>query len=396
MLREAQTISEPVLEKAAALAKFRGQPCLVLASSSLGTGTLKAVRDALPDTAGGIDVGGGDVAVAGYVSLKAFKVKRFYVEATVDNVTTTPSSNFSVNFGGNILLKGTAEQQNIVGDIRINRAQYKENIEWKSWILKAKTKEVPRAEATTFEHTELNIRITGSEKISVDNNIARAPVRIRGDMILKGTVMHPVLLGRLESNEGYVYFRNNEFKIIHASADFADPNRVKPVFNFTAETAVSGYNIRLTLEGQIDQFTLALTSDPHLDEVDILALLTVGRVGSQMKGIEGGVGAGEATSFVAGPVEDVIEERMRSITGIDRFQVEPTISQTTGTVSPKVTVSKRLVADKVYVTYSNVFGATEEQIIKIEYLLSRKVSLIGIYDDTRGVGGDIKFRFEFR
>jgi hypothetical protein len=341
-------------------------------------------------------VGGGDITVSGYVSLKAFKAQRFYVEAAVDNVTTTPSPNFSVNFGGNILLKGTPEQQNIVGDIRINRAQYKENIEWKSWIFKAKTKEVPRAETAMFEHTELNIRVTGSEKISVDNNVARAPVRIRGDMILKGTLLHPVLFGRLESNEGYVFFRNNEFRIIHASADFADPNRIKPVFNFTAETSVSGYNIRLTLEGQIDQFTLALTSDPHLEEVDILALLTVGRVGSQMKGIEGGVGAGEATSFVAGPVEDVIEERMRTITGIDRFQVEPTVSQTTGTVSPKVTVSKRLIADKVYLTYSNIFGTTEEQIIKIEYLLSRKVSLVGIYDDTRGVGGDIKFRFEFR
>lgn len=341
-------------------------------------------------------IGGGNVTASGYVTLKAFKAKRFYVEAAVENVTTSPSGNFSINFGGNLLLKGTPEQQNIIGDIRINRAYYKENIEWRSWIFQAKTKEVPRAETTLFEHTELNIRITGSDKISVDNNIARAPVRIRGDMILKGTLLHPVLFGRVEANEGYVYFRNNEFKIIHASADFADPNRIKPVFNFTAETSVSGYNIRLTLEGQPDHFTLALTSDPHLDEVDILALLTVGRVGSQMKGIEGGVGAGEATSFVTGPVGDVIEERMRSITGIDRFQIEPTVSETSGTVSPRVIVSKRLIADKLYVTYSNLVGSTEEQIIKIEYLVSRNVSLIGVHDERRGVGGDIKFRFEFK
>lgn len=341
-------------------------------------------------------VGGGNIAASGYVSLKAFKVKRFYVEAAVENVTTAPSGNFSINFGGNLLLKGTPEQQNIVGDIRINRAYYKENIEWRSWIFQAKAKDIPRPETSLFEHTELNIRISGSDKISVDNNIARAPVNIRGDMILKGTLLHPVLFGRVESNEGYVYFRNNEFKIIHASADFADPNRIRPVFNFTAETSVSSYNIRLTLEGQIDHFTLALTSDPHLDEVDILALLTVGRVGSQMKGIEGGVGAGEATSFVAGPVEDVIEERMRTITGIDRFQVEPTISESTGTVSPRVIVSKRLIADKLYVTYSNLFGSTEEQIVKIEYLLSKSVSLIGIHDERTGVGGDIKFRFEFK
>ncbi|MDQ7787252.1 MAG: translocation/assembly module TamB domain-containing protein [Thermodesulfovibrionales bacterium] len=341
-------------------------------------------------------IGGGNITASGYVSLKAFKVKRFYVEAAVENVSTSPSGNFSLNFGGNLLLKGTPEQQNIVGDIRINRAYYKENIEWRSWIFQSKSKDIPRAETTLFEHTELNIRITGSDKISVDNNIARAPVNIRGDMILKGTLLHPVLFGRVESNEGYVYFRNNEFRIIHASADFADPNRIMPVFNFTAETTVSSYNIRLTLEGQIDHFTLALTSTPHLDEVDILALLTVGRIGSQMKGIEGGIGAGEATSFVAGPVADVIEERMKMITGIDRFQVEPAVSETTGTVSPRVIVSKRLIADKLYVTYSNLLGSTEEQIIKVEYLISRNISLVGIHDERRGVGGDIKFRFEFR
>ena len=55
-------------------------------------------------------------------------------------------------------------------------------------------------------------------------------------MIVRGKVSSPVLLGRLESNEGYVYFRNNEFKIIFASVDFADPNRIKPVVNLTAET----------------------------------------------------------------------------------------------------------------------------------------------------------------
>ena len=60
--------------------------------------------------------------------------------------------------------------------------------------------------------------------------------------------------------------------------------------------------------------------------MDILALLTVGQIGKQLKGLEGGIGAGEATSFITGKVQDVIEERMRSITGLDRFQVEPYVS----------------------------------------------------------------------
>ena len=130
------------------------------------------------------------------------------------------------------------DAQSITGDIKINRAKYKEMVEWRSWLLAAKAKEKPKAEVSVFERAELNIRISGSDNISIDNNIARAP--IRGDMILKGSISSPVLFGRLESTEGYVYFRNNEFRIIFASADFADPNRIKPVMNLYSRDYCKG------------------------------------------------------------------------------------------------------------------------------------------------------------
>ena len=119
------------------------------------------------------------------------------------------------------------------------------------------------------------------ENISIDNNIARASVKIAGEMLVKGIVSKPVLLGRLETAEGNVYFRNIEFKIISAGVDFVDPNRTKPVINITAETTVQSYRIRLSLEGQMDRFNLSLSSEPHLEDRDILALLTSGQVGEQ-------------------------------------------------------------------------------------------------------------------
>ncbi len=341
-------------------------------------------------------IGGGDVNISGIIYLQAFAMKRFYLQADFDNITTTLAKEFVVNFDGNLLYRGTADAMSITGDLKINRARYKEMVEWRSWLLASKPKEVPKSEASVFEKARMNIRVSGGENILIDNNMARTPVRIRGDMILKGIVTSPILFGRLEANEGYVYFRNNEFEIIFASVDFADPNRIKPVVNLTAEITVKGYNIRLSLEGQMDHFNLSLSSDPHLEESDILALLTVGQVGKQLKGLEGGIGAGEATSFITGKVQDVIEERLRSITGLDRFQVEPYVSNKTGTVGPQVTVSKRLIGDKLFVTYSNPIGSTEEQIIKLEYLLEKNVSLIGIRDEKGSLGGDIKFRFEFK
>jgi autotransporter translocation and assembly factor TamB len=339
-------------------------------------------------------IGGGDINVSGVVYLEAFSFKRFYVEANMKDVTAVFSKDFNINYDGNLLYKGTMDTQSISGDIKINRAKYKEMIEWRSWLLTKEKKEKPRTEASVFDKAELNIRVTGSNNISIDNNMARAPIKV--DIVLKGTLLSPVLIGRLESSEGYAYFRNNEFRIIFASADFTDPNRINPYINLTAETTISGYDIRLILEGQLDRFNLSLSSDPHLEESDILSLLTVGQLGKQTQGLEKGIGAGEATTFLTGKAQDVFEERLRSLTGLDRFQVEPYVSKTTGAISPRVTVSKRLIGDRLFVTYATLIGETEEQVLKLEYRLDKNISLIGTRDELGSIGGDIKFRFEFK
>lgn len=339
---------------------------------------------------------GGDVKLSGSANLKAFNIEKFYLDIGLNNISLPLGKDINLNIGGSLIYKGDKNKQQITGDVKINRAKFRQMVEWRTWLVTKKQLEITKKESSPFEKAELNIRISGSENIFIDNNIARAPVNIRGDMIVKGTPSNPVLFGRLESTEGYVYFKNNEFRIIYASADFIDPNIIKPIIHLNAETLVKGYNIKLNLEGQLDHFNLALSSDPYLDEVDILSLLTVGQIGKQLKGLAGGIGAGEATAFITGKVQDVIEERLRTITGLDRFQVEPSVSTVTGTISPKITVSKRFISDKLFVTYSNLIGSTEEQVIKVEYQIDKNIYLIGVRDERGSMGGDIKFRFEFK
>lgn len=339
-------------------------------------------------------LGGGDLDLSGVLYLKKFTFSRFYVEAKMNNITSIISPEFSVNFGGSLLYKGTPLSQIVSGSIDINRARYRERVEWKSWLLQAKKADKIRTDIASYEKANLNIKITGKDNISIDNNVARAMVS--SDMVLRGTLYRPVLFGRLETKDGTVYFRNNEFKILHASTDFADPNRLNPVIAIAAETTVKGYRIKMNIEGQLEHFNMSLVSDPPLKEMDLLALLTVGQAGAGVKGFEAGIGAGEATSFVTGKMQDVIEERVRSITGLDRFQIDPYVSKTTGTVEPMVTVSKRMLGDKFFATYSSTLGGKDEQIVKLEYVMNRNLSLIGIRDERGIAGGDIRFRFEFK
>lgn len=339
-------------------------------------------------------ISGGDVSAGGIAYFQRFKLKRFYVDAVLDNIVANISRDFSASFDGNLLYKGTPDSQTVAGEVRIKRAKYNERIEWKSWLLKAKAKEKPRVDMGGLDNTILNIKVNGEDNIAVDNNIARASLKV--DLMLRGTVSYPVIFGHVESKAGTVYFRNNEFRILNASADFSDPRRTNPVMGIVAEASIKGYNIRMNLDGQLDHFNLSLVSDPQLEEVDIFSLLTVGKLGKELKGIESGIGAGEATSFLTGKVQDVLEERLKTLTGLDRLEVDPYVSKTTGTVNPRVTVSKRLLGDKLFVTYSSAVGTAENNVLKLEYLIGKNTSLIGVRDEKGSLGGDIKFRFEFK
>lgn len=344
-------------------------------------------------------IGGGDIAMSGILNLKGLKVDKFYLDTAIENVSLPLSRKFGVNFGGQIVYRGTADSQDVTGNIKINRANYKERIEWKTWLVSSsplvpKGKSEVMTESSAGSAIGLNVKIHGSEKIIVDNNIANAPLKV--EMYLRGTVAKPLLFGKIETNEGKVFFRNSEFNIINARADYADADEAKPYIVINADTVIKGYHIWLNLEGSGDKFELSLISDPPLDEVEILGLVTLGDFGNKLEGIESGIGAAEATSFLTGKYQDLAEERMKEMTGLDRFQIDPYVSSKTGAVSPRVTASKKLAGEKLYVTYAATVGGANEQELKLEYLLGSNVSLLGGQDERGSLGGDLKFRFQFK
>ena len=105
----------------------------------------------------------------------------------------------------------------------------------------------------------------------------------------------------------------------------------------------------------------------------------------------------EAASFATGQFQDIFERRARSLTGLDRFQVDPYVSKGNETSVPRITVGKEIIQDKLFVTVSSNVGATApEQAYRIEYILDKHLSLVGERNEIGNIGADVKFRFEFK
>jgi translocation and assembly module TamB len=337
-------------------------------------------------------LGGGTVSMSGIMDMVGFRPERVYVDTTWENVTWTVRKNLSVTLGGALLFRRTEEIQDITGEVLIERGAYRERIEWKSWLLEARRQRVSTEdELPWIKQVGLNVRVRGDENIVVENNVARAGVSV--DVIARGTLAAPRFFGRVSFKQGKVFFRNSRFSILSASADYSDEAINDPYVSISAQAAVKGYNVLLNLEGKLEDLDLTLVSYPALDEEQILGLLTYGEFGSGLSGLEGGIGAAEATSFLTGKQQDLIEERLTEITGLDRITIDPYVSSSTGQVAPRMSVSKELLSDRLFVTYATT---GEEQELNMEYLLNRNISLLGGRDEHGGVGGDIKFRFTFK
>lgn len=342
------------------------------------------------------EVGGGGITVTGSAQLQGSALMEFSSKAVIENITVRYPTGMTATLGGALYYDGDPSSQTLSGEVGIRRARYEKRVEWKSMLVDfsrgftRKSKE----DIGWIGDTQLNVRFFGKENILFESNLAKIPLDI--DMLFQGTIGQPQLLGRIEARKGEVYFRQNVFRIIHASADFTDPGRINPTLDVQAETRVREYQIWLGVSGTADRATVTFVSDPALTDSNILALLTLGKRGEELKGKEANVGFGEATSFATGKFQDILESRARSLTGLDRFQVDPYLSKTDVAV-PRVTVGKAVVRDKLFMTYSsNVGASTPEQVFRIEYVLNKNMSLVGERNEVGNLGADVKFRFEFR
>jgi autotransporter translocation and assembly factor TamB len=342
------------------------------------------------------EFGGGTLKASGTAELSGTTIEMFSTHGAFENVTIHYPEGLTATLSGDLSYSGDQDEQLLGGDVLIKKARYDRRVDWKSMLVDiGKGLQKRKAETGWIADTQINVRFYGKENILLQNNLAKVPLDV--DMYLRGTVNRPQLLGRLEARSGSVYFRQNEFKILHASADFVDPVRINPVLDIQAEIMVRDYLVRLSVSGTADRAVVTLLSSPHLSDSDILTLLALGKTSTELKGKESSVGMSEAAAFATGQVQDIFESHARSLTGLDRFQIDPYVSSQRDTSVPRVTVGKELVQNKVVVTYSQNIGVSSaEQVFRIEYLLNKNFSLVGERNEIGNTGADLKYRFEFR
>jgi translocation and assembly module TamB len=233
-----------------------------------------------------------------------------------------------------------------------------------------------------------------------------------GRVTLGGSTMEPDVSGRIVAVRGTVSYLRTPFKIEEASVEFRQfAGSFEPVIKLKAQTNLQQVVVNLDINGPIGAMEFKLTSEPAMNQQEILSLLTLrsryfdkqnnGNNSLGRDELVGALDAGLQMRFISG-----IEGNLRNALGLDEFSFVRDTSSTivkknnnkdeNSTINQEVynLVMSKYVTDKLLVSYTLGVDHDKSE-LSFRYSLNRRISLTGSIDDENQtwLGAEARFRF---
>ncbi|MBS3818482.1 translocation/assembly module TamB [bacterium] len=244
----------------------------------------------------------------------------------------------------------------------------------------------PEKKSDLLENLKLNLRLEAEDNARIENSLVNLETRF--DLNVKGDLNSPVILGDIEALSGEAYFQDREFRIVKGEVSFFDPLRIEPYLNFKGETYIKDYRVTFSLQGFLDNLKPQFNSSPPLPPEDVLALITLGQSFRRTYSYEKSTRQSTA-SLLSFQLSEEAEKRAEKLFSIDRFRIDPFIMGSSAEMTARLTVGKKITRN-FFIYYSTNLSTQREEIARLEWELTRDLSVVG----TRQEDGRLSFDFK--
>jgi len=353
---------------------------------------------------------GGRILAGGHINYSMGEMTDLDAWLAVDKVKINRLKKYNLLIrSGRVDLKKERDYYIIGGDIHLGESRLFQDFPPKTLLPFFQKVERPMSMPPSFfRKTRMDVRLRESDKIWIDNTIAR--IRLHSELGLIGTLAQPNLSGRLSVEEGYVLYLDRKFQVKQGVLDFIDPHRINPVVDFNAQADIKGYQtwsrqpytVSLNIQGSLDHAVTELTSSPPLDRPDIVTLLTVGATREQMLAKENG-----GRSSLGNVLEDRVGHlstwqvsgfaggHLGNLLNLEKMSIDGNLFRFGKSWGPQLLASKKI-TDRMEISYTTRVGHANEQSIRLDYRLSKILSLEGQTDQQGQSGLDLKFRWKIK
>lgn len=206
-----------------------------------------------------------------------------------------------------------------------------------------------------------------------------ADIEIGGEVkVLKAASEKVRLVGEIRLLRGWYVFQGRRFTIEEGTIRFAGATPPEPTFYITASFKTTDYRIEVHVTGSSKKPHLTLSSDPSLEQADILSVILFGKPTGQIGKGQSAALQQQALGLAAGYVMPELRSSVMDTLGLDTLEVQMPEGQGPGRLS-----AGRYVAEDVFVSLGQEFGRRAAQVVGVEYSLTRSISVRGS-TSTRG------------
>ena len=342
--------------------------------------------------------GGGTVALTGSAT---YQNGGFLLDfgATAQGVRLRYPPGVSSTANADLRLNGSTNSAVLSGDVLVTKLAVTPGFDFAAYIEKSKQAVVLTENDSLQSHLKLDVHVTTTPELQMQTAIAR--LSGNADLRVRGTADRPAILGRVEVLEGEISFNGTKYQLERGDVTFKNPAKTQPIIDMTATTRVRDYDITVQLRGDASStYGLKPTwrSEPQLPEADVVALLALGRTREESAAASSSGGSfgfgGEASNLLINQaLNSTVNSRLQRLFGASRVKIDPQglASETNVVRGPQVTVEQQ-VARNLTLTYSTNVSVSNQQIIQVEYNVTRNISIVALRDQNGVVSFDFKIR----
>jgi translocation and assembly module TamB len=340
------------------------------------------------------EAGGGVIALSGSVNYSD-KPLRYDITAKTDRLRVRYPEGMSWQAGATLRLTGTPDGGLLTGKVLIQRVSLNEGLE-SAGALFSSSSSSGGATSSFLRNLQFDVEAASTPDSRME--WPGAHLEAEANLRVRGTAEHPILLGHIHVLSGELFFHDSKYKVARGDLNFANPFRLDPVINVEASTTIQQYEITLNFSGQASKMSLSYRSDPPLPANDIITLLAMGQTSSEAALRTGGTQSGGlgASALLSEAISSQLGGRVERLFGITRFRVDPGLagvatSSSGQNAAARVTVEQQ-VTPSLTVTYVSNVSSTQQQVIQVEYNVTRNISVVALRDQNGTFGVDIKFK----
>jgi outer membrane protein assembly complex protein YaeT len=333
---------------------------------------------------------GGSITMDGTIGYHHGALDNFDLKATLQDVFLDFPEGFKSASNGNLTITSSDESIVIGGTVRVLESSFREPFEVAGPLmsyLKSEQVVVGSTEPNPLlNRIRFNIGLRTITPLLVQNNIAK--VEASGNLRVVGSFYEPSLVGRITLDQGGNMVLNQRIYYIERGIiTLNNQSQIKPELDIEAQTKVDTYQITMRLTGPPERLSTTLTSEPSLQEQDIISLLLTGKTSSESTQQ---VAQTQALSLIAGQAGEEVTREARQALHLSTLRIDPSgLMASESDLGARLTIGQDITRD-LSLAYSMDLVESGKQIWAAEYKVTRRLTTQATKQE------DNSYRFEFR